>query len=66
MAEVLSALDETFLELEELKPGALMNIGGILVFDPLQRAARRRCRSCGRTPMVREPASDRCDRWQHR
>ena len=35
MAEVLSALDETFLELEELEPGALMNIGGILVFDPL-------------------------------
>ena len=35
MADVLSALDETFLELEELEPGALMNIGGILVFDPL-------------------------------
>ena len=35
MAEVLSALDETFLELEELDPGALMNIGAILVFDPL-------------------------------
>jgi WS/DGAT/MGAT family acyltransferase len=35
MTEVLSALDETFLELEELEPGALMNIGGILVFDPL-------------------------------
>jgi WS/DGAT/MGAT family acyltransferase len=35
MADVLSALDETFLELEELEPGALMNIGAILVFDPL-------------------------------
>jgi WS/DGAT/MGAT family acyltransferase len=35
MAEVLSALDETFLELEELEPGAPMNIGGILVFDPV-------------------------------
>jgi WS/DGAT/MGAT family acyltransferase len=35
MAGVLSALDETFLELEELQPGALMNIGAILVFDPL-------------------------------
>ncbi|HYB30661.1 MAG TPA: wax ester/triacylglycerol synthase family O-acyltransferase [Solirubrobacteraceae bacterium] len=34
MADVLSALDETFLELEELEPGALMNIGAILVFDP--------------------------------
>jgi len=35
MADVLSALDETFLELEELEPGALMNIGAILVFDSL-------------------------------
>ena len=35
MADVLSALDETFLELEELDPGALMNIGAILVFDSL-------------------------------
>jgi diacylglycerol O-acyltransferase / wax synthase len=35
MPDVLSALDETFLELEELEPGALMNIGGILVFEPL-------------------------------
>ena len=33
MAEVLSALDETLLEQEEL--AALMNIGGILAFDPL-------------------------------
>jgi len=35
MADVLSALDDTFLELEELEPGALMNIGAVLVFDPL-------------------------------
>jgi len=35
MTDVLSALDETFLELEELEPGALMNIGAILVFDAL-------------------------------
>ena len=35
MADVLSALDETFLELEELEPGALMSIGAILVFDAL-------------------------------
>jgi len=34
MGDVLSALDEAFLELEELEPGALMNIGAILVFDP--------------------------------
>jgi diacylglycerol O-acyltransferase / wax synthase len=35
VADVLSALDETFLELEELEPGALMNIGAIMVFDPV-------------------------------
>jgi len=35
MSDVLSALDETFLELEELEPGALMNIGAIMVFDSL-------------------------------
>ena len=35
MTDVLSALDETFLELEVLEPGALMNIGAILVFDAL-------------------------------
>jgi hypothetical protein len=35
MADVLSALDETFLELEELEPGALMNIGGILSERPI-------------------------------
>ena len=35
MTDVLSALDETFLELEELEPGALMNIGAIMVFDPV-------------------------------
>jgi hypothetical protein len=27
MANVLTALDETFLELEEVEPGALMSIG---------------------------------------
>jgi hypothetical protein len=35
MSDMLSALDETFLELEDPEPGALMNIGAILVFDPL-------------------------------
>jgi hypothetical protein len=40
MSDVLSALDETFLELEELEPGALMNIGAILVFDPLPGGRR--------------------------
>ena len=35
MAERLTALDATFLELEGLDDGALMNIGGTMVFDPL-------------------------------
>ena len=33
-AEALNALDATFLELEELEDGALMSIGGTMVFDP--------------------------------
>lgn len=35
MANRLSALDATFLELEEQGNGALMSIGGVMVFDPL-------------------------------
>ncbi len=35
MSDPLSALDATFLELEELDAGALMSIGGMMVFDPL-------------------------------
>jgi WS/DGAT/MGAT family acyltransferase len=34
MAEHLSALDATFLELEQDDPAAHMHIGGLLVFDP--------------------------------
>lgn len=34
MAEHLSALDATFLELEQEDPTAHMHIGGLLVFDP--------------------------------
>ena len=34
MSETLTALDGTFLELEESSEGALMHIGGVLVFDP--------------------------------
>ena len=34
MAEKLTALDGTFLRLEELDEGALMNLGGVMVFDP--------------------------------
>jgi len=34
MTDTLSALDAAFLELEQLDEGALMSIGGTLVFDP--------------------------------
>jgi diacylglycerol O-acyltransferase len=34
MAEPLSALDATFLELEQMDEGATMHIGGVMVFDP--------------------------------
>ena len=35
MADRLTALDATFLELEQLDEGATMHIGGMMVFDPL-------------------------------
>ncbi len=35
MSDNLTALDATFLELEQLDEGALMSIGGVMVFDPL-------------------------------
>ena len=35
MTNTLTALDATFLELEQLDEGALMSIGGVMVFDPL-------------------------------
>jgi WS/DGAT/MGAT family acyltransferase len=35
MTDRLTALDATFLELEQLDEGALMSIGGLMVFDPL-------------------------------
>ena len=35
MSDNLTALDATFLELEQQDEGALMSIGGVLVFDPL-------------------------------
>ena len=35
MTDTLTALDATFLELEQLDGGALMAIGGTMVFDPL-------------------------------
>ena len=35
MTDTLTALDATFLELEQLDEGALMSIGGVSVFDPV-------------------------------
>ena len=35
MSDQLTALDATFLELEQMDEGATMHIGGVLVFDPL-------------------------------
>lgn len=35
MTDTLTALDATFLELEQQDDGALMGIGGVSVFDPL-------------------------------
>ena len=35
MTDNLTALDATFLELEQQDEGALMSIGGVMVFDPL-------------------------------
>ncbi|HXW59104.1 MAG TPA: wax ester/triacylglycerol synthase family O-acyltransferase [Solirubrobacteraceae bacterium] len=35
MLDQLTALDATFLELEQMDEGATMHIGGVMVFDPL-------------------------------
>jgi diacylglycerol O-acyltransferase / wax synthase len=35
MSDQLSALDGTFLELEQMDEGATMHIGGVMIFDPL-------------------------------
>jgi len=35
MPDTLTALDATFLELEQKDEGALMGIGGVSVFDPV-------------------------------
>jgi diacylglycerol O-acyltransferase / wax synthase len=35
MSDTLTALDATFLELEQLDEGALMAIGGVSIFDPV-------------------------------
>src|SRR5690348_14360713 len=47
MSTVLSALDATFLELEQLNDGALMSIGGVMVFDPLPDGGARTIEEVG-------------------
>ena len=42
MGDRLTALDATFLELEESDPSVHMHIGAIMVFDPLPGGDRRR------------------------
>lgn len=49
MPDRLTALDATFLELEQQDEGALMSIGGVLVFDPLPE---------GGAPSVEELCAD--------
>ncbi len=39
MADPLTPLDATFLELEQMDEGATMHIGGVMVFDPLPGGA---------------------------
>jgi len=53
MSDALTALDATFLELEQHDDGALMSIGGALVFDPPPG---------GRTPALEEVQATLADR----
>jgi hypothetical protein len=41
MTNTVTALDATFLELEEQSEGALMHSGGVMVFDRCPMAAHR-------------------------
>jgi hypothetical protein len=61
-ADQLTALDATFLELEQDDDGALMHIGAALVFDPLPGGGRRpfiRCASTSRRAWINCRASGR-------
>ncbi len=63
MGDHLSALDATFLELEQVDDSAHMHIGGVMVFDP---------RPHGRAPSLREVREDlsarlpKLPRWTQR
>ena len=47
MGEQLSALDATFLELEEADQSAHMHIGGVMVLEPQPTGRRPSLRSAG-------------------
>jgi hypothetical protein len=47
MADTLTALDGTFLRLEELDERALMNLGGVMVFEPRRVKLLRLSRPSG-------------------
>ena len=49
MSDTLTALDATFLEVEQQDEGALMSIGGVSVFDPVPGAERQPSKRCART-----------------
>jgi diacylglycerol O-acyltransferase / wax synthase len=56
MTDTLTALDATFLELEQQDEGALMSIGGVMVFDPLPQ---------GGAPTVEEVCANLGPRLDH-
>ena len=52
MPDTLTALDATFLELEQQDEGALMSIGGVMVFDPVPGGGAPDGRGAVRKPRV--------------
>ena len=55
MGEQLTALDATFLELEEADQSAHMHIGGVMLLEPSRAAAPRRSSRSARTSIARLP-----------
>ena len=47
MGEQLTALDATFLELEEIDQSAHMHIGGVMILEPHPAGLPRSSRSAG-------------------
>ena len=72
MTDRLTVLDATFLELEQLDQGALMNIGGVMVFEPprdghapgIERVRRHLAARLGRLPRYSQRlSSTRTGSW---